>query len=40
VSIEDFISTGTTIPLAVSTDDQKAVYWIKDAATQTNTLSA
>lgn len=38
VSIEDFIVTGTTIPLAVSTDDQKAVYWIKDAATQTNTV--
>jgi len=39
VSIEDFIATGTTIPLAVATDDQKAVYWIKDAATQTNTVA-
>jgi len=40
VSIEDFTITGTTIPAAVSTDDQKAVYWIKDAATQTNTVAA
>lgn len=39
VSIEDFIITGTTIPLAVSTDNQKAVYWLKDASTQTNTIA-
>lgn len=36
VSIEDFTSGGTTIALAVSTDDQKAMYWLRDAATQTN----
>lgn len=36
VTIEDFIPTGTTIALAVATDNQKAVYWIKDASTQTN----
>lgn len=40
VSIEDFTVWGTTIPLAVSTDDQKAVYWIKDALAQTNTIVA
>jgi len=40
ISIEDFISTGTTIALAVSTDDQKAMYWLKDAATQTNIVAA
>lgn len=36
VSIEDYITGGTTIALAVSTDSQKASYWIKDASTQTN----
>lgn len=40
ISIEDFTSIGTTIPLAVSTDDQKAMYWLKDAATQTNIVAA
>lgn len=40
VSIEDFKVGGTTISLAVSTDDQKAVYWLKDASTQTNIVSA
>jgi hypothetical protein len=40
VSIEDFIPTGTTIALATTVDDQKAVYWLKDAATQTNIVSA
>jgi len=40
VSIEDFIPAGTTILLAVSTDDQKAMYWLKDASTQTNIVSA
>lgn len=40
VSIEDFIAGGTTIALAVSTDDQKAVYWLKDASTQTNIVAA
>lgn len=40
ISIEDFIGAGTTIPVAVSTDDQKAMYWLKDAAVQTNLVSA
>lgn len=40
ISIEDFVPAGTTIAVAVSTDDQKAMYWLKDAATQTNLVSA
>lgn len=40
VTPEDFTSGGTTIALSVSTDDQKAVYWIKDASTQTNIVGA
>lgn len=40
VSIEDFTGGGTTIAVAVSTDDQKACYWIKDAAVQTNIVGA
>ena len=40
ISIEDFTIGGTTIGLAVSTDDQKAMYWLKDAATQTNIVAA
>lgn len=40
ISIEDYKSWGTTIALAVSTDDQKAMYWLKDAATQTNIVAA
>lgn len=40
ISIEDFTPAGTTIAVAVSTDDQKAMYWLKDAAVQTNLASA
>lgn len=40
ISIEDFTPAGTTIAVAVSTDDQKAMYWLKDAAVQTNLVSA
>lgn len=40
ISIEDFTPGGTTIPVAVATDDQKAMYWLKDAATQTNIVAA
>ena len=40
ISIEDFTPGGTTIPVAVSTDDQKAMYWLKDAAVQTNIVAA
>ena len=40
VSIEDFMIAGTTIPLGAATDDLKAVYWLKDAATVTNLVAA
>lgn len=40
ITIEDFVPGGTTIAVAVSTDDVKAMYWIKDASTQTNTIAA
>lgn len=40
ISIEDFISAGTTIALATTVDDVKAMYWLKDAATQTNIVAA
>ncbi len=40
VSVEDFTSGGTTISLAAATDDVKAVYWLKDAATVTNLVAA
>lgn len=40
ITIEDFTSGGTTIAIAVATDDQKAMYWLKDASTQTNIVSA
>lgn len=40
VSIEDFTSGGTTIALATTVDDAKAVYWLKDAAVVTNLVAA
>ena len=40
ISIEDFTPGGTTIAVAVATDDQKAMYWLKDAAVQTNIVAA
>lgn len=40
ISIEDFTPAGTTIPVAVATDDLKAMYWLKDAAVQTNIVAA
>lgn len=40
ISIEDFTNGGTTISLAVSTDNVKAIYWLKDAATVTNLVAA
>lgn len=40
ISIEDFVSGGTTIALATTVDDVKAMYWLKDAATQTNIVAA
>ena len=39
ISLEDFTPAGTTISLATTVDNQKAVYWLKDAATQTNIVS-
>lgn len=36
---ENFSAGGTTIPAAVSTDNIRAVYWLKDAATVTNTAA-
>lgn len=36
---ELFISTGTTIPAGVSTDNIRAVYWLADAAVVTNTIA-
>ena len=40
VSLEDFTPVGTTIALATTADDAKAVYWLKDASTQTNIVAA
>lgn len=37
LSINDFIPTSTTIPAATTVDNIKAVYWLADAATVTNT---
>lgn len=37
--IEDFASVGTTIPITTTTDNIKAIYWLADAATVTNTVS-
>lgn len=39
VAIEDFTIAGTTIAAAVTTDNVKACYWLKDATTQTNIVS-
>lgn len=36
---EAFSAGGTNIPAAVSTDNIRAVYWLKDAATVTNTTA-
>lgn len=40
VNFDDFSATGTVISAAVSTDNIKAVYWLKDASTETNTIGA
>lgn len=39
VSYNDFVSAGTTIAAAVSTDKVKASYWLADASTVTNTIA-
>jgi hypothetical protein len=36
---ENFASGGTTIPAATTTDNIRAVYWLADASTVTNTVS-
>lgn len=39
ITIDDFITTGTTISASASTvDNQKLVYWLADAGTITNTV--
>lgn len=40
ISKEDFVPAGTTIPIATTVDDQKAMYWLKDASTQTMLVGA
>lgn len=39
ISVLDFITTGTTIPAATTIDNIKAVYWLADASTVTNTIA-
>lgn len=39
ISIDDFSPTGTTIAAATTVDNVKAVYWLKDAATNANTTA-
>lgn len=38
LNLDIFTSAGTTIALAGATDNVRAVYWLKDAATVTNTI--
>lgn len=39
ISIDDFSPTGVTISAAATTDNVKACYWLKDAATNANTTA-
>jgi len=39
INYSDFLTTGTTISTAVSTDNVKAMYWISDAATTANVVT-
>jgi hypothetical protein len=39
INFSDFTAVGTVIPLATTVDNLKAVYWLKDASTVTNTIS-
>ena len=39
LNVDIFTSVGTTIPAAVSTDNIRAVYWLADASTVTNTIA-
>jgi len=36
--VENFSPSGTVIPAATTIDNIRAVYWLKDAVTQTNTI--
>lgn len=36
--IENFTPGGTTVPAATTVDNIRAVYWLKDASTETNTV--
>ncbi len=38
ISVDDFAAGGTTIPAATTVDNIKAVYWLADASTVTNTI--
>lgn len=38
--IENFTTSGTTIPAATTVDNIRAVYWLADASTVTNTTAA
>lgn len=40
LSKDDFSASGTNIPAATNVDNIKACYWLKDAATVTQTISA
>lgn len=40
LSIDAFTSGGTTIPAATTVDNIRAVYWLKDATTNGNTVSS
>ncbi len=39
IKFENFTSIGTGIPAAVTTDNIRAVYWLADAASVTNTIA-
>lgn len=39
VNYSDFINIGTTIPVATTVDNIKAVYWLSDSGTATNTVT-
>ncbi len=39
INYSDFINIGTTIPVATTIDNIKAVYWLSDSGTPTNTVT-
>ena len=40
LNFSDFAAVGKIIPAAVSTDNVKSVYWLKNSAVETNTISS